>query len=293
MNLPEPIAEPIADVRTDPRNDACDRLIARLAQGGDGPIAQQLSCFRACLTHTATRVDIEHPVIAIVLEGHKKVYWEGRALAFRKGDVMLVSQPSQLDVTHTPDAVSGRYLGVAIPIGEAVREAARLIWAGIPVDEQPAVAALTLGDLVEALESWSLAVLDNRGADMRLALVTVVLRLCERGHTALLRPPAPGIVDQVRRLVRSDPARNWQSRDFESALGLSGATLRRRLAERGQTLRELVLHTRLACAIDLLWATDWPIKTVAAKVGYRSASSFAQRFQHRYGLDPGSIGNAG
>jgi transcriptional regulator GlxA family with amidase domain len=37
---------------------------------------------------------------------------------------------------------------------------------------------------------------------------------------------------------------------------------------------------------------DWPVKTVAARVGYRSVASFSRRFSERYGLDPARIGNA-
>ncbi|MCW0450870.1 hypothetical protein NB706_003704 [Xanthomonas sacchari] len=56
-------------------------------------------------------------------------------------------------------------------------------------------------------------------------------------------------------------------------------------------MRELLTDARLAHAMQLLYTTRWPLKTVAAHAGYRSVRSFSQRFQQRYGLDPASIGN--
>jgi AraC-like DNA-binding protein len=75
-------------------------------------------------------------------------------------------------------------------------------------------------------------------------------------------------------------------------LGVSGATLRRRLSVEKTTLRSAVTEARLSCAMELLYTTRWPIKTVAARVGYRSSSTFVRRFTERYGMEPGHIGNA-
>ena len=56
-------------------------------------------------------------------------------------------------------------------------------------------------------------------------------------------------------------------------------------------LRELIGDARLAQAMQLLYTTRLPLKTVAARVGYRSLSSFSRRFCERYGMDPSAIGN--
>ena len=93
-------------------------------------------------------------------------------------------------------------------------------------------------------------------------------------------------------MVAQAPARGWQSADFEQALAMSGATLRRRLADEGTPLREAIAQSRLACALELLYTTRSPVETVAHRVGYQSVESFARRFRERYGLEATAIGNA-
>ena len=128
-------------------------------------------------------------------------------------------------------------------------------------------------------------------AQARLALTGLLLALCRAGHAGVLVPPLSSLAAQLRALVAERPERPWQSRDFEAALNLSGATLRRRLQAERTSVRTLVAEARLARALELLYATRWPVKTVAARVGYRSVASFARRFTARYGLEPGQIGN--
>ncbi|NYF36495.1 transcriptional regulator GlxA family with amidase domain [Stenotrophomonas sp. JAI102] len=57
-------------------------------------------------------------------------------------------------------------------------------------------------------------------------------------------------------------------------------------------MRELITDARLAHAMGLLYTTRLPLKTVAARVGYRSLGSFSKRFVERYGLEPAAIGNS-
>ena len=113
--------------------------------------------------------------------------------------------------------------------------------------------------------------------------------LCRQGHGNLLLPPAPTLGEQIRDRVAAEPARDWQSRDLEEQFALSGATLRRRLAAEHTSLRQLLTEARLAHAMQLLYTTDLPLKTVAARAGYRSAASFSKRFAEQYGLAPTDI----
>ena len=40
----------------------------------------------------------------------------------------------------------------------------------------------------------------------------------------------------------------------------------------------------------LLYGTQLPLKTVAARVGYRSPDGFVRAFRARYGLEPSQLG---
>jgi len=116
-----------------------------------------------------------------------------------------------------------------------------------------------------------------------------VLAWCRQGHGNLLLPQAPSLGEQIRDRIAAEPARDWQSRDVEDQFALSGATLRRRLAAERTSLRQLLTEARLAHGMTLLYTTDLPLKTVAARAGYRSAASFSKRFAEQYGLAPTDI----
>ncbi|MBK9218109.1 MAG: helix-turn-helix transcriptional regulator [Uliginosibacterium sp.] len=91
-------------------------------------------------------------------------------------------------------------------------------------------------------------------------------------------------------MLAENPARDWRSSDIEGHLAMSGASVRRHLAAEGTSLRELLVDVRLAHALDLLYTTRLPIKTVASRVGYASAASFVKRFAERYGVEPAQLG---
>ncbi|MBB5875271.1 helix-turn-helix domain-containing protein [Xanthomonas sp. 3498] len=266
-------------------------LLARLASLADCAQAEGYACISARREHGARSVEIPRPQLAILLQGRKQVRTATQTLAFVPGDLFLVTRRCRIDVVNIPDPNSGVYLSVLVPLCEEALSAARVLW-NEPLPAAGAeLARLRAEDVGGTLLQWRQALQDGRYTEARLALAALVVALCRRGHGGLLLPPAPSVAAQVRDLVAAQPQRAWRSRDIEDSLGLSGATLRRHLAGEGTSLRELLADARLAHAMQLLYTTRWPLKTVAAHAGYRSVRSFSQRFQQRYGLDPSSIGN--
>ncbi len=268
------------------------RLLARLEALVDCARAEGYACITARQEHGAHAVDVDHPCVAIVLRGRKQVRTHAQALELAPGDLFLIARRCRMDVVNIPDPDSGLYLTVTIPLCEEVLAAARLLWSEPIVGQGDDLARLDSTGFAVDLQHWLAALQAGRYTEARLALAALTVALCRRGHTAMLVPPPPSLAMKIRDLVRADPSRDWQSRHVEAALGVSGATLRRRLAAEGTGLREVIAAARLACAMDLLYTTHWPVKTVAARVGYRSAASFSRRFIERYGLDPARIGNA-
>ncbi|MCL6713185.1 helix-turn-helix transcriptional regulator [Pseudomonas sp. R2.Fl] len=267
-------------------------LLARLGMLVDCARAEGYACITARHEHGAHAVDIDHPCIAIVLRGRKQVRTHAQALEFAPGDLFLIARRCRMDVVNIPDPDSGLYLTVTIPLCEEVLAAARLLWSEPITGRGDDLARLDSADFAPELQHWLASLQAGHYTEARLALAALTVALCRRGHTAMLVPPPPSLAMRIRDLIRAEPARDWQSQHIETALGLSGATLRRRLAGEGTGLREIIAAARLACAMDLLYTTDWPVKTVAARVGYRSVASFSRRFGERYGLDPARIGNA-
>lgn len=253
--------------------------------------AEAFACIVARREHGARSVDIDRPQLAVVLQGRKRVRCGANEWEFAPGDLFLTITRCALDVVNIPDTASGVYLTLAIPLCEEVLDAARLIWAAPVTQSDAKIAHLGLSVVRDDLLRWCAAIRADRASDARLALTALLLRLCHQGYAAILAPPPPSIAAQVREIVSAQPARHWRSRDFEDALGCSSATLRRRLAIENTRLRDVIASARLASAMQLLYTTRWPVKTVAARVGYRSTTSFVRRFTERYGLEPARIGN--
>lgn len=277
-----------------PHEPALLSALCRLVEG-DGPPASAGHAF-ACITarreHGVKSVQVERSQLAVVLRGTKTVRHGAAALHYAPGDVLVMAAGHRLDVVNIPDAADGRYLTVALPLCDEVLASARLLWGPLVPAAASPVGKVPAAQVAHEMTGWMTALADRRETAARLALTALTLRLCELGHTALLVPPVQTVTARVRVIVAQAPQRDWRSVDFEQEFGISGATLRRRLADEGTRLRDVVSDARLACALDLLYTTRWPIKTVADKVGYQSAASFAQRFKERYGLEPARIGNS-
>ncbi|WP_313036488.1 MULTISPECIES: helix-turn-helix transcriptional regulator [Stenotrophomonas] len=266
-------------------------LLERLATLADCQNAGDYACITARREHGASSVEIPRPQFAILLQGRKHVRTAQQVLEFGPGDLFLITRRCRIDVVNVPDPDSGLYLSAIVPLCDEVLSATRSLWSGPLPDAGDPLARLSLAAHGTELLQWRQALEHGDYTSARLALATMTVAFCASGHGSLLVAPEPGLGERIRDLVAAQPGRSWQSRDFEQHLGISGATLRRRLASERLGLRELIGDARLAQAMQLLYTTRLPLKTVAARVGYRSLSSFSRRFCERYGMDPSAIGN--
>jgi len=272
--------------------DTTASLLARLASLADCQRADGYACITARREHGASSVDIPQPQFAILLQGRKQERTAQQSLEFAPGDLFLITRRCRIDVVNIPDPHSGLYLSAIVPLCAEALTAARALWNEPLPDAGDALARLPLAEHGATLLQWRQALEQGHYTEARLALAGLAVAFCRRGHGSLLIPPEPSVADRIRDLIAAQPERDWQSRDFEAQLGLSGATLRRRLASEQSSVRELITDARLAHAMSLLYTTRLPLKTVAARVGYRSLGSFNKRFAERYGLEPAAIGNS-
>lgn len=263
-----------------------------MALTADDVLSKEYACICATREHGVRLADVDQPTFGVVLRGRKRLHGPGGSeIALAAGDMFVITRPCQLDAFNWPDE-DGLYLTITMPICDEVIAAARMLWAQPVGQGGPSVLGLPAQRMASQLLAWGDALRVGAYGPARAALADMAVQLCEMGHTAMLAPPPPTLAARIRSLVAAQPERAWRSRDFEDELGLSGATLRRRLAAEGQSLLDVITDARLACAMQLLYTTRWPVKTVAARVGYQSAPTFVRRFARRYGLDPSQIGNA-
>lgn len=272
--------------------DADSEPLARLRSLADHALDPRAVCIHARRTHGAKSVDVEQHQMAIVLRGRKTLRCGAHSEHYAAGDLLAMAAGSRIDATNVPDPADGRYLTLALPVCPEVQQAARVLWPHAVDPDAPRLArvpAAALGtspaDLADAIEA-------DDEAQARVAFLALLMHAVRRGCTGLLLPPVLTVAAQVRAQVAQSPGRDWASADIEATLAMSGATLRRRLAEEGTGLREQIAEARLAAALGLLYTTSLPVKTVAARVGYRSVDSFSRRFRERYGMAASDIGNA-
>lgn len=126
-------------------------------------------------------------------------------------------------------------------------------------------------------------------ASVRLhAAEEVLLWLAEAG--LVLPPPRPPLLaERIRILCAGAIDRDWTAAEVAGRMAMSEATLRRRLAADGTSFSALLTDLRMTRALGMLQTTDLPVGTIAAEVGYASASRFALRFRDRFGVSPSAI----
>ena len=267
------------------------RLIERLIE-----IAKRDEALSCCLRvrvkqeHVLSAVNFDNPTLVLLLQGHKRIRRPDGWLGLTAGEGFLVPEPMQLDIENNPDPVSGFYTAVGISLDESVLGAARQLVREPIMESSSGISTVTLDEHAGDLAAW-LDELERKDLPRaRYFMTGIVLRLYAQGHRRLLCPSAPTLSVRIRAMVAADPERDWSSADLESELALSGATLRRRLAAEGSSLRQVVGEARLSHGLTLLLSTRLPVKSVAARVGYTSVSAFIKRFRERYGVEPSRVG---
>ena len=88
-------------------------------------------------------------------------------------------------------------------------------------------------------------------------------------------------------LLGLDPAQWPDARSLAGLLCLSSATLRRRLAEEGQTYQGLKDSVRRELAIAWLAQAEPGLSDIAERLGFADSSSFYKAFRKWFGCNPG------
>ncbi len=124
-------------------------------------------------------------------------------------------------------------------------------------------------------------------AIFRHRLGELVLWLCHAGIDC--RPSGYDVVARLAALVGSDLERRWLAPEVAEALGMSEASLRRRLAEASTRFSDLVLEIRMMQAVGMLQASEMPITEIAYACGFATPSHFAETFRRRMDVSPSAF----
>ncbi|WIX90265.1 AraC family transcriptional regulator [Amycolatopsis sp. DG1A-15b] len=233
----------------------------------------------------------------------------GEPVALGPGDAVLVPHGGAHTLSSTPDATG------AVPFEAAVAEPAgrteflcgkyRLSHAR----RHPLLASLPevvhlpaeVGRRAELRAAIDL--LGGEVSDRRPGSATVLTGLLDLLLVYLIRAwladhPGTGWPQALRdpeiaaalEALHEHPEAPWRIEDLAARVGLSRATLARRFtALTGQPPMAYLTWWRLTTAARLLQDTDFPLPSIAAKVGYASPFAFSHAFKRQFGVAPGGF----
>ena len=224
-------------------------------------------------------------LVAQVRSGSKRVGEGRRKVEIPAGSYLCVMPGSLLNIENLP-AADGPYTASCLCISA--------VWlhteAGTAHEPVPRWARLEATPVLDQAFAHA-----ERG--LREGLPEAVLHHRVRELLEALRlggfvpdtPAATGITERARLLLARAPAQPWRAEDIATALAMSPATLRRRLAAEGSSFRAVREEVRLAHALSLVQGGRQPLKWVAMACGYQSPSRFSARFRERFGTRPSEL----
>lgn len=231
------------------------------------------------VTHARERIAgcaFSRASIVVIVEGAKEVVSMGRHLRFMAGTVLVLPGGWRGDVVNDPDPQTGAYRAIFIDFpDDLVRRATRTFPLvkteprfSLPLDPMLATAIHHAGEGIAS------GALPRELMEHRVMEVLIVLGM--RGALPLKPETMTG---RVRALIRWQPDRAWTAELIAGELGTSNATLRRRLADEGTGLREVMTTERIALAKTMLAEDEMSLNEVALAAGYRSTRRFADRLR--------------
>lgn len=249
-------------------------------------------------------VQVDAPLLVVPMAGLKRLEVDGKQAEVACGEFVMLHQACRMGVENLPPpGAADAYRAWVVPFPWRVVTLARTL-VGAHSNSAPAAAAVlakpfSCGDLTPLLPGvraylTAMAPVGEmpNAAQRDHALLGLLLALARTGHDQFLHAQDPSMAARIRLLVAAAPARNWASGDFELALHVSGATLRRRLAQEETSLRQILRETRLQHGLGLLQSSRRPLKSVALACGYRSVASFSRGFMAQFEVEPSAVSSA-
>lgn len=228
--------------------------------------------------------------LVIVIEGRKELVDGVEHRVYTAGDLILVPAGARMDVVNEPDPQTGIYRALFVRFPrELIIEAARL-WPRFVGQPRRAAAPEISAGLCSAILHAAEALSQRTPASRRVIdhrVLEIILILAEQGVLPLAPKYVAGpVAEAVRLLVRHRLHHPWTAARVAGELGMSEATLRRRLRAEAQTLQDVLRTERLEAAFLLLSRRDADVADALAATGYQSRAHFARHFRARFGMTP-------
>ncbi|MFJ5235629.1 helix-turn-helix transcriptional regulator [Pseudomonas neuropathica] len=246
---------------------------------------------RARQPHTLQRVSIFATTLCRVRQGEKLLQWDDREMRVGPHHLILMPAGRELGLSNFP-GLQGHYIADAVTFsGSTLRDFGVRYGQQIMSRHGAPKADLCVPLDRHITQAWD-QLLAAIKADAPHALrihygEAVLLSLGLSGLAGpLLMDRNDPLCERVQRLVMGSPEKDWTVAGVAQHLNLGESTLRRQLANEGDSFRNILENVRLAMALQWLQTTSRPIGEIASASGYASASRFSVRFRSHYGLSP-------
>lgn len=233
------------------------------------------------------QVLVDFPSLIYVRAGRKEIRAGGKTVIAREGEMLAVAAGSEIEVTNAlPGA--GPYEAFCLAFDPQLIAAVAELPAKVRIVPSSVALGRPPGYLLDAFQravASCASAADSPDGILRHQLQEVLLGLELAGWRFDGRSAVRTSV-QIRRMLSADPTKRWKIGAVGKLLGMSEATLRRRLDEEGQGFRAIIAQVRMGRALVLLQSSDLSITQVAYAVGYESLSQFTARFRRHFGQSP-------
>lgn len=224
------------------------------------------------------------PSLIWILQGNKQLLWRQQKLALDGQSLLLCPRGLPLTFDNLPFA--GRFESRVISLHSTPDKALLELSQQRAVGEGPRLALSE--DLAHVLKL--LCQLDCQRVGLSVQrhwLAGLYQLLAEKGALHwLYSQQTQSLVQQLSLYLAQHPAADHTLESACEQLGLSRATLIRRLKEQDRSFRQLLLDVRMNYALCQLQQGERKLQSLALACGYQSASRFAQRFEAQFGLSP-------
>lgn len=229
------------------------------------------------------------PIIIMVRRGRKVIRSKQYHFTLGAGEAIAIAQGEVFDFENIPaddGDYEARWLAIEPDVIRAFADAE---------GTEPVSPAHVLGHMSEGLsgafDAAVQALHDENGLpDLVIRhRVTELLAWLNASGMRFARATSESFATRIRRLVAPRPGADWSGPDVAAELGVSEATLRRRLQDEGTSLRRMLTDIRMIHAMNLLQSSRLPVSEIAASSGFESQSRFAIRFRSRFGFPPSAI----
>lgn len=268
------------------RADLLERMrrVRPARKGGFTPRARNAFTYGCKHRETLKSVLVEKPALVVVLRGSKEIWIGARCLTMPAGSVFVLPRGLRAHFVNVPDDSLGLYESLLLEVDGLPQSVPRLSSAERAAPRADLRVALSR-DLVEALGHAAQHLSEAEGfetiRDLRVAEILTLLRPVPQARPLFEQT----LAEDARWLMRSAPADPWSVEGVAEVFGISGPTLRRRLAAEGTAFRALLREVRMEAARAALAEGSGSLAAAEA-AGYASRSHFARAFRDVYGATP-------